>query len=313
MTDLQRKTSNNLQSDVKSINLKGLHRKKFNFWPYLLLSPALLIVTCVVFIPVIEAIVMSLKSYDLRRPNGIEFVGLDNFIEIFTDPIFWLAFKNTLIWVVLGVGLQFLFGFLLALLLNQKFKGRGIVRAVSLIPWATPGVLIGLMWKWIYDGNYGVLNDLLMKLNIIDEGVIFLSQTSTAFPSVIVTIIWQGIPFFAIMILAGLQGISQEMYEAADIDGASSLQKLFRITIPSLKNVIFITVLLRIIWVSNSVDIIHNMTGGGPSYSTQTLSVYIFNKANVLDLGYSSGMAIFLMLLLAIVAIPYIKNTFKEG
>ncbi|MDC3418545.1 carbohydrate ABC transporter permease [Aquibacillus salsiterrae] len=256
---------------------------------------------------------MSFQNYDLRRPNDIGFIGLGNFIAIINDPQFWQAVKNTLIWVIAGVGLQFFFGFILALLLNQPFRGRGVVRAVSLIPWATPGVLIGLMWKWIYDGNYGVLNDLMYKLHFIDQFIPFLSQTSTAFPSVIVTIIWQGIPFFAIMILAGLQGISQEMYEAADIDGASRMQKLFRITIPSLKNVIFITLLLRIIWVSNSVDIIYNMTGGGPSYSTQTLSVYIFNKATVLNLGYSSGMAIILMLLLSIVAIPYLRKSFKEG
>ncbi|SFL44438.1 multiple sugar transport system permease protein [Gracilibacillus orientalis] len=289
-----------------------MRRKKINLWPYLLVLPALLIVTFVVFIPVIEAIFMSFQSYDLRRPDKIAYLGFKNFAEMFSDPIFWLAFKNTIIWVVFGVGLQFLFGFILALLLNQSFRGRGMIRAVSLIPWATPGVLIGLMWKWIYDGNYGVLNDLLIKLGLIDQGITFLSQTSTAFGSVIVTIIWQGIPFFAIMILAGLQVISQEMYEAADIDGASKLQKLFHITIPSLKNVIIITILLRIIWVSNSVDIIHNMTGGGPSYSTQTLSVYIFNKATVLDLGYSSSMALFLMFMLAMVAVPYLKNAFKE-
>ncbi|GAB2572307.1 carbohydrate ABC transporter permease [Gracilibacillus alcaliphilus] len=287
-------------------------RKKFNIWPYLLIAPALLIVTFVVFLPVIEAIFMSFQQYDLRRPDQIAYIGFMNFAEMFSDPVFWQALKNTVIWVVFGVGLQFVFGFLLALLLNQQFKGRGVVRAVSLIPWATPGVLIGLMWKWIYDGSYGVLNDLLMKLGLIDQPIIFLSQTSTAFGSVIVTIIWQGIPFFAIMILAGLQAISTEMYEAADIDGATRLQKLWRITIPSLKNVIFITILLRVIWVANSVDIIHNMTGGGPSYSTQTLSVYIFNKATVLDLGYSSSMALFLMLMLAIVAIPYLRNSFKE-
>lgn len=290
-----------------------MKKKKFNIWPYILISPALLIVAFVVFYPIIEAIFMSFQNYDLRRPDKISFIGLKNYMEMFQDEIFWTAVKNTLIWVILGVGLQFIFGFILALLLNQQFKGRGIVRAVSLIPWATPGVLIGLMWKWIYDGNYGVLNDLLMKLNIIDQPIMFLSQTSTAFSSVIVTIIWQGIPFFAIMILAGLQSISHEMYEAADIDGATKLQKLFRITIPSLKNVIFITIILRIIWVSNSVDIIYSMTGGGPSYSTQTLSVYIFNKATVLDLGYSSGMALLLMFMLATVAIPYIRKSFKEG
>jgi multiple sugar transport system permease protein len=315
---LQRKKSNGwsdllVAPAVKEREVKGLQRKKFNIWPYVLVAPAVLIVIFVVFLPVVNAISMSFQSYDLRRPFDIGFNGLGNYKEVISDPLFWSAIKYTLIWVIGGVGLQFIFGFILALLLNQKFKGRGIVRAVSLIPWATPGILIGLMWKWIYDGNYGVLNDLLLKLNFIDNPIPFLSQTSTAFPSVITTIIWQGIPFFAIMLLAGLQGISQEMYEAADIDGASSIQKLFRITIPALKNTILTTLLLRIIWVSNSVDIIYSMTGGGPSYSTQTLSVYIFNKANVLNLGYASAMAIILMLLLAFVAIPYIKKSFKEG
>ena len=145
---------------------------------------------------------------------------------------------------------------------NKKFRGRGVVRAVSLIPWVTPGILIGLMWRWMYDGNYGVLNDILQKLHIINKSIPFLAQANTAFPAVVVTIIWQGIPFFALMILAGLQGIPGELYEAADMDGATGFQKLFKITIPSIKNTIFITGLLRIIWVANSVDVIFNMTEG---------------------------------------------------
>ncbi|MEG2395067.1 MAG: sugar ABC transporter permease, partial [Ruthenibacterium sp.] len=203
--------------------------------------------------------------------------------------------------------------FILALLLNSKFRGRGIARAVSLIPWVTPGVLIGLMWRWIYDGNFGVLNDLLMRIGLIDNPIPFLSQTTTSLPSVIVTIGWQGVPFFALMLMAGLQGIPTDLYEAANIDGATGLQKLFRITIPSLKDVIFVTTLLRIIWVSNSVDVIFNMTEGGPAYSTQTLSVYVYNKANALNLGYASAMALVMTLILSLVAIPYLVQMFKEN
>ena len=214
--------------------------------------------------------------------------------------------------MVFGVGFQFVFGFVLALLLKKKFKGRGAVRAVSLIPWVTPGVLIGLMWRWMYDGNYGVINDLLGKIHLLDKNIPFLSQTNTAFPAVIITIIWQGIPFFALMILAGLQGIPEELYEAADVDGATGFQKLFKITIPSIKNTLFVTTLLRVIWVANSVDVIFNMTEGGPAYSSQTLSVYVFNKAQALDLGYSSAMAILLTLVLCLVAIPYLIFTFRE-
>ena len=136
------------------------------------------------------------------------------------------------------------------------------------------------MWRWIYDGNFGVLNDLLLKIHAVTDKIPFLSRVSTAFPSVIVTIVWQGIPFFALILLAALSGLPAEMYEAADIDGASPWQKLMFVTIPSIKNTIFVTALLRVIWVANSVDVIYNMTEGGPAYSTQTLSVYIFNKGN---------------------------------
>lgn len=286
--------------------------KKRSIWPYLLVAPAVLIILCVVFVPVVNAIIMSFQNYDLRRPKEIAFNGLTNYINAFTDDLFWGALVRTLIWVIAGVGLQFLFGFILALLLNQKFKGRGVIRAVSMIPWVTPGVLIGLMWRWIYDGNFGVLNDLLLKIHAITDKIPFLSQTSTAFPSVIVTIIWQGIPFFALMLLAALQGVSTEMYEAADIDGATPWQKLIYVTIPSIKNTIFVTGLLRIIWVANSVDVIFNMTEGGPAYSTQTLSVYIYNKGNALNLGYASAMAILMAVLLLFVAIPYLRMNFKE-
>lgn len=286
--------------------------KKKSIWPYLLLAPALIIIAGVVLVPVINAILMSFQSYDLRRPKEIGFIGLTNYINLFQDEIFWNSVVRTIIWVVAGVGFQFLFGFALALLLNQKFRMRGAIRAVSMIPWVTPGVLIGLMWRWIYDGNNGVLNDILIKLNLVSDAVPFLSQKETAFPAVIVTIIWQGIPFFALMILAALQGVSAELYEAADIDGATSVQKLFNITIPSIKNTIYVTTLLRIIWVANSVDVIYNMTEGGPAYSTQTLSVYTFAKGNVLDLGYASAMAICLALMLSTVAIPYLKQTFKK-
>lgn len=287
-------------------------RKKLNIWPYLLILPALIIVLAVVFIPAVNAIFMSFQNYDLRRPKEIGFIGLTNYINVFQDELFWTSLFRTFIWVVVGVGFQFLLGFSLALLLNRPFAGRGLARSASLIPWVTPGVLIGLMWRWIFDGNYGVLNDVLLTLGLIQDKIPFLSQQSTALPAVIVTIIWQGIPFFALMILAGLQGIPGELYEAADIDGASGFQKLFKITIPSLSNTIFITTLLRIIWVANSVDVIYNMTEGGPYYATQTLSVYIFNKGNSLNLGYSSTMSVLMTLLLLTVAVPYLKNLFKK-
>ena len=294
------------------MDIRRKPRERSTIWPYLLLLPALTVMLSVVIVPIINAVSMSFQSYNLTKPKKIGFIGLQNYATLLHDPLFWSSLLRTAIWVVFGVGCQFLFGFLLALVLNKQFKGRGVVRAVSLIPWVTPGVLIALMWRWMYDGNYGVINDLLMRLGLIRENIAFLSKPATAMPSVVVTIVWQGIPFFALMLLAGLQGISYDLYEAASIDGATGWQKLIYVTIPSLRNTIFVTTMLRIIWVANSVDVIFNMTEGGPAYATQTLSVYIYKKASALDMGYASAMAIMLMLVLLLAAIPYLRNTFRD-
>lgn len=283
-------------------------------WPYLLLLPALIVMLAVVVVPICNAVGMSFQYFNLTKPKKTAFIGFENYIKILSSGLFWQSLQRTIVWVFFGVGLQFVFGFLLTLLLNRDYRGRGVVRAVSLIPWVTPGVLIALMWRWIMDGNYGVLNDVLKRLGLISENIAWLATKSTALPSVITTIVWQGIPFFAIMLLAGLQGISHDLYEAADIDGATHVQKLFYVTIPSLRNTIYVTTMLRIIWVANSVDVIWNMTEGGPAFATQTLSVYIYKEASVLNMGFASAMAILLMIVLLVVAIPYLRSTFgQEG
>ena len=282
-------------------------------WPYLLIAPALVVVVCVVFIPVIQAVITSLQYYDLRYPTRTRWIGLQNYIDIlFHDDLFWPSLKRTLLWVLFGVGFQFLFGFILALVLNQKFRFRGIVRAVSMVPWVMPGVLIGLIWRWLYDGDYGVINDLLIRMGFLDKGIAFLSRTDTALPAAILSVVWQGIPFFALLILAALQGVSTDMYEAAEIDGANFFQRLFLITVPSIKNTLYVTVLLRIIWVTNSVDIIQNMTTGGPAYATQTVGIYVYQRARALNLGYASALAVIMTILLLVVAIPYLRYTFKR-
>ncbi|NLZ51561.1 MAG: sugar ABC transporter permease [Thermoanaerobacteraceae bacterium] len=277
--------------------------------PYILVAPAFTLMLLVVGYPILNSIYMSFLDYTLFKPKDIKFVGLANYLKVLSDPIFRESLLNTVLWVVFGVFFQFLFGLILALLLNRKFKGRGIVRSVILIPWVTPGVLIGLMWRWMYDGNYGVINDILSKLHIIDNFIPWLSSSDTSMASVIITIIWQGVPFFAIMLLAGLQAIPQELYEAAYVDGAGSWHTFCNITLPMLKPTILISTLLRTIWVANSVDVIYIMTGGGPGYSTHTLSVYTYIKAQkALDFGYSATLAIYLTIILSSVAYVYFKN-----
>lgn len=245
---------------------KGFNKK--HIYPYLLVAPALITVCCIVFVPAVKAIIMSLQNYDLRYSmNDIKFIGLANYKDVLSDKVFWNALLRTIAMVVICVSMQFLLGFALALLLNRSFRGRGLFRAVSMIPWVVPGVLVGLIWRWMYDGNYGVLNDLLVKVGILDNYYGFLSHPETALGSVFITYIWQGIPFFTLMILAGLQGIS--------------------------------------------VDVIFNMTEGGPANATQTLAVYIYQNAKSMNLGYSSTVSILLMILLMAVAIPYMIYSFR--
>jgi multiple sugar transport system permease protein len=287
--------------------------KSKRLYPYYLVAPAVIFMLVIVAYPILNSFYMSMMDYKLFKMSSTHFVGLQNYIAVLQDPVFRQSLWNTLWWVGLGVFLQFFFGLILALLLNEKFRGRGIVRALILVPWVTPGILIGLMWTWMYDGNYGVINDVLVKLHLLDQYVPWLAQSNTALLAVIVTIVWQGIPFFAIMLLAGLQTIPKELYEAAEVDGASSWQSFWMITLPMLMPTIFVTTLLRIIWVANSVDVIFAMTGGGPGYSTLTLSVYTFVKARTaLDFGYASTMSIYLTMILSVVLFAYLYQIKKK-
>lgn len=286
-----------------------MKRNRLKITPYLLIAPAIILMLGIVAYPILTSLRISLYDYILFKPKDIKFIGLTNYFTVLKDPVFWKAFKNTVMWVVFGVIFQLIFGLILALLLDQKFKGRGLVRAIVLIPWVTPGVLIGLMWSWMYDGNYGIINDILSKLHIISNYIPWLAKSNTALWAVIVTIIWQGIPFFGIMLLAGLQGIPRELYEAASVDGATNWQVFWNITLPMLKPTILVSSLLRIIWVANSVDVIFTMTGGGPGYSTMTLSVYTYMKAQKsMNFGYATTLAIYLTVFLSSVAYLYFKN-----
>ncbi len=244
---------------------------------------------------------MSLHDYVLFRPKNFDWVGLKNFITAWNDPVFWTSLRHTVIWIVITVPAQMLLGLATALLLNQNFPWRGLARALVIIPWALPSVVIALMWVWIYDSNFGVLNDLMLRFNMISSAIPWLANPDTALYAIILTLTWQGFPFFAVMILAGLQSIPKSYYEAAAIDGASQFRQFWHITLPGLSGVLMTATLLRVIWVANSIDVIFVMTGGGPGYSTYTLPLYAFVKARTgLDYGYGSALAVsFTLLLLA--------------
>jgi multiple sugar transport system permease protein len=288
-------------------------RKKKDLLPYALVTPALAITIAIIFLPMFQTITYSFSQYILYKPQEKGFIGFENYTTAFTDPLFASSLLHTFVWITSIIVFQFLLGFTTALLLNRRFPGRGIARSLILVPWVTPSVITALMWRWMYDGNHGLINQLLAKFGLIKEFIPFLAQTSTAMGSIIVALIWQGFPFFAIMLLAGLQAIPDELYEAAEIDGATKTQRFFNVTIPMLKPVILTTILLRTIWVANSLDIILIMTGGGPGYSAYTLPVYSYIKAyKGMDFGYSSTIAVLLTILLMIIVTGYVRNILKS-
>lgn len=281
--------------------------------PYGLLTPAVVVTVVIVFLPMIEAVVTSLYAFVLFRPNAARFVGLGNYIKLVQDPVFWITLKQTAIWIGLTVPLQMGLGLIAALILNREFPWRGLARALVIIPWALPSVVIALMWRWIYDANTGVLNEILLRLSIIQSAIPWLADPGKALYAIVVTLTWQGFPFFAVMILAGLQGIPKSRYEAASIDGASAWRQFRHVTLPGIAGVLATAGLLRIIWVANSIDVIFVMTGGGPGYATQTLPLYAFIKARQnLDFGYGTTIAVMFTLLLGIVVAIYIARTSRE-
>ena len=282
--------------------------------PYLFLAPALLAMAAVVLYPVLTTLWMSLHDFVLFRPHSVPFVGLRNYERLLGDEAFWISLGNSVLWIALAVGLQFALGLAAALVLNESFFFRTAARALIVVPWALPSVIIGLMFTWIYDYNLGLLNDLLLRIGLLDRPIAWLARPDTALFSVIVALIWQGFPFFAVTILAGLQAIPNELHEAAEIDGASRLQRFRHVVWPGLKGVILTALLLRTIWVANSLDVILVMTGGGPGYATHTLPLYAFLRAySGMEFGYASALAVVLTLFMMLLALAHVRRAMRES
>lgn len=295
-----------------------MRRNNISFLIVILL-PALLLMGLVIFYPLFKGIVIAFQNYNLTQSfSMIHFNGLKNFIEVMNDPNFnfWQIIWNTLVWIYVSLFFQFVLGFILALLLRKPFRGRGIYSGLVFYPWALSGFAIGLIWAWIFNGQFGMANDILMRLHLIGSNIGFLSDPRFAMISVIIVNIWYGIPFFAIMLLAALQSIPKELFEAAQIDGANSVKQLFYVTIPYIKQTIVSTVLLRTIWIMNFPEIIYAMTSGGPSNSTNILATQMINKIlKFYDYGQGSAIGVISMLILFGFAVFYLKisKTGEEG
>jgi multiple sugar transport system permease protein len=289
---------------------------RYSWLPYTFIFPVLLLIAVFLIYPVGNVFYYSFQNYNVNKPYYNGFAGFQNFLDVFkNDPTFYISLVNSLKWVLAEVLCQLVVGFLLALMLNQKFRGRGFFRAASFAPWAVSGVLTSMMWSLMYNEQMGVLNDILLRMGIIHHSIAWIAGYNLAFWSTVVAELWRGIPFFAITMLAGLQGISPDIFEACKVDGGNRFHELIYMILPQMKETIVLTTLLRTVWEFNNVDLIYTLTGGGPAKATMTLTMYITQTAvHDQNFGYGSALSVTAFVILALFAIIYLKASgFAKG
>lgn len=299
----------------KRVVMKTLKSRKTAV-PYLMLLPTLALIAVFMLYPMMDTVWLSFQNYSMIDAKNASFAGLDNFKALAEDRIFLKAVKHSVAWIFENIIPQLVLGMGVALLLNQKFKGRAVARALIFTPWAVGGMITALIFRFLFNGSVGVFGDILLRLGITSQRAAWFSNAQSALATMIVANTWRGVPFFAISILAALQNISDEIYESAEVDGANSFVKFYKITLPMIKDTLVLTTLLRTIWTLNIVDIIYSMTNGGPNNSTITLPVYIMQKfTDTLNSGYCSAMAVCMVVALVIFAMLYLKlsNYGKES
>ena len=273
---------------------------------WILLTPTLILIAFIAVYPLIQTVYQSFT--DARLASGVapKFVGLENYRFLLTDTVFrtsiWTTIKFTLITVIF----EFLLGLGIALVINSNFKGRGLIRTAMLVPWAIPTVVSAQMWKWMYNDIYGPINDFLVrKVQILAAPVAFIADPATSLWAVAAVDIWKTTPFVALLLLAGLQVIPEDIYEASQIDGANPLQQFLRITLPLLRPAILVTLIFRTLDALRVFDVIYVMFGSRPD--TQTMSVYAQNNIVAFsDLGYGSAISVAIFLIIAIFVIAYV-------
>lgn len=285
---------------------------KKNRTAYIFIMPIIITVALFLVYPIVKTIIMSFQYWYAARPKveGNYFVGLDNYSFILKDKNFANSVTRTLSFIIITVGARYLLGLGAAILMNNTFRGRGLVRAMVIIPWAMPQVVASLIWLLMYDGQYGLFNYLLSKFQMIDEAIYFIADKKYAFGATMLLTIWKGYPFVAIMLLAGLQSVPTEMYEACKVDGGNSWKRFFHITLPMLKPISVVTFLLLVIWTIRDFAIVYVMAQGGPSKVTEIMTIYIYRTAFTnFQFGYASAAGVLMLAVALLFTVFYMKAT----
>jgi len=295
-----------IQKKDDSLTKTRLNRRP-EFGPIWYIMPAIIVLVVINFYPLIRAINLSLYNYNLLKPNRIDFIGIKNFVEVIFNPIAWGALKTTAIFTFGGTIIEIIFGLLLALLFNREFWGKGLVRSLIILPMILSPVAVGLVWRIFYDADAGMVNYFFSLIGLPVRA--WLGNITTALPALIATDVWQWTSFCFLVLLAALEGMPIEPYEAAKIDGASVFQSFKFITFPLIKPILVIIFALRMIDSIKMFDLVFIMTNGGPGRATETMNFLIYQTGfRFFHIGKASSQAIILTIIVTVVSLLLLRK-----
>jgi len=288
-------------------NQKDVEATRFK---YLFLLPALILIFAVVIYPFIYNIVISLSNMSMSHFHDWQIVGFRQYAKVFSEPIFYSVLGKTVVWTIVNVFFHVVIGVFLAVLLNRYLPGKGIFRTLLIIPWAMPQYITALTWRGMFNYEYGAINLILSRLLHLPM-VQWLKNPTDAFAACILTNIWLGFPFMMVIAYGGLQSIPKELYEVADVDGASGWQKFWKITVPHLRPVMIPAIVLGVIWTFNNLNVIWLVSNGGePSDKTHILVSYVYKAAfNLYRYGYAAALSMVIFFILLLFGINFIRKT----
>lgn len=273
-----------------------------------LVVPGLAVFAAIILYPFVDAVLMFFTDRSLLYPD-YDWVWLENYVKVFKDPYFLPTLGTTALFVVLATLIPFVLGFIWAILLNQGFKGSELLRGLTLVNWIIPGIAIGFLWSWIFNGQYGVLNGLLTNLGILDKGVSWMGQTQTALLCVVIARSWQMLPWYMAFLLGGLQGVSTDQIEAARIDGAGNWQTFLHVALPQMRSIVTLVLAFGTSGNLQHFDLPWTMTEGGPARATTTLSIEVYTTAfKNWDMGKAATVGTIWALLLACFSFVYLRQ-----
>ena len=274
-------------------------------WPWLLLLPAFLSLASVSFYPIVNGLYLSLTNRSLITQDN-DFIGFANYVQLFNDPAFWNAWRHTIWFTFVSTVLETLIGLGMALILCEAFSGRGVIRAAMLVPWAMPTVVTSKMFGWLFDGQHGVINFILLHLGLIDQNVNWYGSPDTALLTIILADVWKTTPFMALLLLTGLQTVPKSLIEAARMDGAKAWIIFWNIRLPLLLPTLLIAGLFRALDAFRVFDLVYVLTGGGPADSTETLSTLSYKVLfSTLQFGYGSAVSTAMFVTEGLIAVVF--------